>query len=98
EYELELNAWLRSFLDPTAPYWPHRAEDNRWLPEDLTTEIWAGHNFFRLDEVAMGLREHEIPYSVEAESLSAVKLLVHPEDAEYAQKVLRDLENGPESE
>jgi hypothetical protein len=95
KYEFEPTSNLRQFVDPRVLYWPHRADDEQWLPEDLVAQAWTGHNFFQLSQVAGALREHEIPYRVEGESPKEAKLFTHPKDEGRAREILPEVMAGP---
>jgi len=95
-WEFDGSVRLRFGHDPRASYWPTRAKDNRWYPEDLDLPVWTGTNLFVLDTLGMALREQEIPYRVEAPEPGGAKIFIHTEDRDNAREVVRDvLEGGP---
>jgi hypothetical protein len=84
--------------DPRESYLPHRAKRNGWYPEDLESLLWAGNSFGALAGIGMALREHEIPYRVEAPEPGTAKVFIHPEDVEAGREIVRDVEEGPTPE
>ena len=84
--------------DPREPYWSSRAHDKGWYAEDLEFLVWTGSNVWVLDSVAMALREHEVPYRVEAPQPGTAKVFIHPEDEERAREIVREAVDGPPPE
>jgi hypothetical protein len=80
--------------DPREPYWPPRAKDKGWYPEDLEFFLWTGSNLSALEGIGMALREHEIAYRVESPKPGTAKVFVHPEDEQLAREILRDVLEG----
>lgn len=97
-WEFDRSISLGLSRDPREPYWPSRAKDNGWYPEDLEFLVWTGSNVFVLDSVGMALREDEIPYRVEAPEPRTAKVFIHPEDEERAREIVRDAIEGPRAE
>jgi hypothetical protein len=85
---------LKAGSDVLRTYWPVRAEENRWLPEELMQEIWEGAHYFLLLGVCHALREHEIPYTLEIAPPGSAKVFVHPEDEAEAKEIIRQIEEG----
>lgn len=80
--------------DPRDPYWPVRADDNGWYPEDLQVLLWTGNNVDTLDAVGMALREHKIAYRVEVEEPDKGKIFIHPDDESRAQEIVKEVMEG----
>jgi hypothetical protein len=80
-----------SFEDPREAYWPARAKDSGWFPEDLTALVWQGTNFLTLDFVGMTLREHDIAYRVESSEPGDARVFVHPEDEVDGRAILNEV-------
>lgn len=83
--------------DPREPYWPHRAKNRGWYPEDLRTLLWTGNNLNALEGIGMALREHGIAYRVESPKPGTAKVFIHPEDEQPAREVLRAVLEGASS-
>jgi hypothetical protein len=97
-WEFDGSMGLRFGHDPRASYCSPRARGNHWYPEDLELEVWAGTNIFVLDTLGMALREHQIPYRVEAPQPGNAKIFIHPEDEAEAREMAHDLTQGVELE
>jgi hypothetical protein len=97
-WEFDRSISLGLSRDPREPYWQSRAKENGWYPEDLELLVWTGTNVVVLDSVGMALREHEIPYRVEAPELRTAKVFIHPGDEERARGIVRDAIEGPPPE
>jgi hypothetical protein len=90
-WEFDRSFFLGPSHDPRESYWPRRAEDSGWYPEDLTLIIWSGTNLWTLDGVGMALREHEIAYRVEVMEPGSAKVFIYPDDEAHAREILRDI-------
>jgi hypothetical protein len=77
--------------DPLASYWPTRAKDKQWFPEDLDWEAWNGSNILVLNTLGMALREREIAYRVQSPEPGSARVFIHVEDEDAAREVLRDV-------
>ncbi len=97
-WEFDRSISLGLSRDPREPYWPSGAKDNGWYPEDLELLAWTGSNVGVLDSVGMALREHEIPYRVEAPEPGAAKVFIHSEDEDRAREIVRAAVDGPPPE
>src|SRR5882724_5687201 len=97
-WEFDRSISLGLSRDPREPYWPSGAKDNGWYPEDLELLAWTGSNVGVLDSVGMALREHEIPYRVEAPEPGAAKVFIHSEDEDRAHEIVRAAVDGPPPE
>lgn len=80
--------------DPREPYWPHRAKERGWYPEDLGSLLWTGGNLNALEGIGMALREHEIAYKVDSPKPGTAKVFIHREDEQTAREVLREVVEG----
>ena len=80
--------------DPREPYWPHRATNKGWFPEDLGSLLWEGSNLNALEGIGMALREHQIAYQVASPKLGTARVFIHPEDEQPAREVLRYVLEG----
>jgi hypothetical protein len=80
--------------DPRESYWPHRARNKGWYPEDLELLLWSGTSLGALDGIGMGLREHEIAYRVDSVEPGSAKIFIHPENEEAGREILRDVTEG----
>jgi hypothetical protein len=85
---------LNSRNEVLRTYWPVRADESWWLPEDLTVEVWEGTHYFRLLGVCMAMREHEMPYTLQIEPPGSAKVFVHPKDEAEAKEIIRQIEVG----
>ena len=94
-WEFDRSFFLWPPHDPRESYWPARAKDRGWLPEDMTVVVWAGTRFWTLDSVEIALCEHRIAYRVEVVDPGSAKIFIHPEDEETARDVVRDVVEGP---
>jgi hypothetical protein len=95
-WEFDGSAGLRIGHDPLASYWPTRAKDSHWYPEDLNLKVWEGANIFVLDTLGMALREQEIPYRAESPEPGSAKLFIHQEDETQAREIVQDVTEGVE--
>ena len=77
--------------NPLQSYWPVRAVESGWLPEDLTAAAWNGGNLGTMAAIGLALREHRIPYTVDISKIGSGKLMVHPDDETRAREVLREV-------
>jgi hypothetical protein len=94
EWEFVEGLGLGSSSEVLRTYLPVRVEENRWVPEDLTKEVWEGTHYFQLIGVCHALREHEIPYTLEIAPPGSAKVLLHPEDEPEAKAIIREIEAG----
>jgi hypothetical protein len=83
--------------DPREPYWPHRAKNKGWYPEDLQSLLWTGNSLNALEGIGMALREHGIAYRIESPRPGTAKVFVHREDEQPAREVLRGVLEGASS-
>lgn len=93
-WEFDRSIHFGTSHDPRESYYPHRAKDNGWYPEDLESLLWTGSNLYMLDGIGMALREHRIAYRVETTEPRTAKLFIHPEDEGTAKEVLQDVLEG----
>jgi len=93
-WEFDQSFKLGLSSDPRDAFWPMRADDNGWYPEDLEFLLWTGSSVDALDSVGMALREHEIAYRVEVEEPDRAKIFIHPDDESRAQEILREVGEG----
>lgn len=93
-WELEPLAGFGVGHEPFQSYWPVRAEENKWLPEDLSAVAWQGGSLDVLSSLGMALREHEIAYQIDASQPGTAKVLIHPEDEQQATEIVREILQG----
>jgi hypothetical protein len=95
-WEFEPNAGLgfSRERDPLDGYWPVRATESRWLPEDISAIAWSGRNIHWLSTIGMALQENEIPYRVATEQLGTAKVFIHPEDEARAREIVQEVMEG----
>ena len=98
-WEFEPSAGFHVGRDSFLDYWPERAAQNGWLPEDISAPVWSGGNIGLVGGIGLALQEHEIPYRVETEQLGTAKVFSHPEDEGRAREIVREVVEGapPES-
>jgi hypothetical protein len=93
-WEFEPGAGFDRPRSPLQSYWPARAAEEGWLPEDLTAIAWSGGNLSTMSGLVLVLREHKIPYTVDISQIGSGKLMVHPDDEIRAREVLREVVEG----
>ena len=94
EFEPSAGFGIGNMRDPLADYWPERAKQNGWFPEDLSALVWSSENMGLVGGIGLALQEHEIPYRVETEQSRTARVFSHPEDEGRARELVREVVEG----
>jgi hypothetical protein len=97
-WEFEPSAGFRMGRDSFLDYWPERAWQNRWLPEDILALVWSGENIGLVGGIGLALQEHEIAYRVETQPLGTAKVFTHAEDEGRAMELVQEVLGGAQPE
>jgi hypothetical protein len=97
-WEFEPSAGFHIGRDSFLDYWPERAWQNGWLPEDISALVWSGENIGLAGGIGFALQEHEIAYCIETLPLGTAKVFSHPEDEARARELAQEVIEGPQPE
>ena len=97
-WEFEPSAGFRIGRDSFLDYWPERARQNGWLPEDISALVWSGENIGLAGGIGLALQEHEIAYRMETQPLGTAKVFSHPVDEARARELVKEVIEGPRPE
>jgi hypothetical protein len=97
-WELEPGSGFIAGENPLRSYWPHRANENGWRPEDLSTLVWSSKRLYELEGVASVLRDFNVAFTLDTSELGTGKIFVHSEDSDDAREIIRDTLAGPKFE
>jgi hypothetical protein len=93
-WEFEPSAGFGLGRKPGKTFWPHRAAENYWQPEDLEVLLWSGANLASVDSIGMALWEHQVPYRVDDSEHGTAKIFIHPEDEAGAREIVAQVVEG----
>jgi hypothetical protein len=97
-WEFEPSAGLSMGRDPFLDYWPRRAAQNGWWPEEISALVWSGENIGRVGGIGLALQEHRIAYRIETRPLGTARVFTHPEDEARARQLVQEVSEGPQPE
>ena len=75
-------------------FWPRRAEENDWQPQDLGLLLWTGANLGVARAIGLALREHEVPYRMDELEHGTTKIFIHPNDEADGREVVVQVAEG----
>lgn len=93
-WEFEPTAGFGPRRKPGKTFWPHRAAENSWQPQDLEMLLWSGANLASVDSIGIALREHEVPYRVDDSEQGTAKIFIHPDDEADAREIVTQVVEG----
>jgi len=93
-WEFEPSAGFGPGRKPGKTFWPHRAAENYWQPEDLEMLLWSGANLESVNSIGMALREHQVPYRVDDSQQGTAKIFIHPDDEAGAREMVAQVVEG----
>jgi hypothetical protein len=97
-WELEPGSGFGAGENPLRSYWPHRATENGWGPEDLSTLAWSSKWLYELETIASVLRDFNVAFTLDTSELGVGKIFIHPEDINDAHEIIREALAGPKLE
>ena len=97
-WEFEPSAGFRIGRDSFLDYWPERAWQNGWLPEDISALVWSGENIGLAGGIGLALQEHQIAYRIETQPLGTAKVFSHPVDEARARELVQEVIESPQPE
>jgi hypothetical protein len=93
-WEFEPNAGFGLDRKPGKTFWPHRAREKYWKPQDLEVLLWSGANLLSVDSIGMALRENQVPYRVDDSEHGSAKIFIHPDDEAGAREIVAQVVEG----